>query len=348
MKTTIWEITDINSKKDQDKLQEAANYLIKGELVAFPTETVYGLGASALEDEAVRKVFKAKGRPSDNPLIVHVASQSDLSELVSEIPEIAQQLMNQFWPGPLTIVLKSTPGKFSKYVTAGLDSIAVRMPDHPIALSIIKAAGIPIAAPSANQSGRPSPTTAKHVLEDLTGLIAGIVDGGSTKVGLESTVVDCTEAVPIILRQGGVTQTQLEACVGIIEIDPGLKPASTPKSPGQKYQHYAPKVPFILVAGSPAFLQVEINKMKAQGKCVGVYAWKEHEAIYNADLIIAEGSLSDPATIAETMYGVLRKFDQTKVDIILGEIVPEFGIGTAIMDRLRRASGHNVITEHSN
>ncbi len=346
MDTHIWKISDTETAVGQKKIRAAARYLAEGELVAFPTETVYGLGANALADEAVSKVFAAKGRPSDNPLIVHIAGQEDLFELVEHIPETAEKLMAEFWPGPLTLVFNSKPNKFSSLVTAGLDSIAIRMPDHPIALAIIRSAGVPIAAPSANLSGRPSPTTAAHVYEDLAGLISGIVDGGGTKVGVESTVVDVTRNMPIILRQGGITQSQLESCVGKVLVDPGLSTAAAaPKSPGQKYQHYAPRAPFILISGSPVFIQEEINKMKAHGKKVGIYTWQEHKSFYQADVIAAKGSKNNLASVAETMYAELRAFDQTKVDIIFGEVVPRQGIGEAIMDRLRRASGNQTMKE---
>ena len=223
MHTNMWIVDNVvERKKYYPQLQEAAKLLRENEAVDFPTETVYGLGANAMDDEAIAKIFEAKGRPSDNPLIVHIGTKSQLDGIVKEIPPVAEKLMAHFWPGPLTIILPRKEG-ISEKVTAGLNTVGVRMPDHPIALALIEEANVPVAAPSANRSGRPSPTLASHVYEDLNGKIAGIVDGGATGVGVESTVIDCTSTVPTILRPGGITKEQLEAVIGTVSLDPALK-----------------------------------------------------------------------------------------------------------------------------
>lgn len=223
-------------------------------MVAFPTETVYGLGANALSDEAVNKIYEAKGRPSDNPLIVHISKMEDVDKYVEEIPEQAKKLMNAFWPGPLTVILKVKQGILSNKVTAGLPTVGIRMPNHPVALALIEASGLPIAAPSANLSGKPSPTKFQHVYKDLNGKISGIVDGGETGVGVESTVIDCTEPIPVILRPGGTTREEIEGIIGSVGMDRQVKEeVEKPKSPGMKYTHYAPAAPMYLVDGSSAF-----------------------------------------------------------------------------------------------
>ena len=253
METKLWKVDqDAEYAQGYPHIIEAAKYLANNEVIAFPTETVYGLGANAKSEEAVRKVYEAKGRPNDNPLIVHVASESQLDELVTEISPLAKRLMKEFWPGPLTLILKRKPGQLASSVTAGLDTVAVRCPSHPVALRLIEASGLPIAAPSANTSGKPSPTTAKHVQDDLDGRIAGIVDGGATGVGVESTVLDCTVEVPVILRPGGVTREQLELMIGPVKEEVALsKKDETPKAPGMKYTHYAPESTVTLVNGTP-------------------------------------------------------------------------------------------------
>ncbi|MGV3463815.1 MAG: L-threonylcarbamoyladenylate synthase, partial [Heyndrickxia sp.] len=258
MKTLEWNVdSNVDNLKSNPQVVEAANLLKQNEVVAFPTETVYGLGANAISDEAITKVYEAKGRPSDNPLIVHIADFSQLYNLVLEIPKTAEKLMEKFWPGPLTIIFKVKSKAVSKKVTAGLNTVGIRMPDHPLALALIKAANLPIAAPSANSSGKPSPTTAGHVRDDLNGRISGILDGGETGIGVESTVVDCTGEVPIILRPGGVTKEAMENEIGNVEIDPALHENlnSKPKAPGMKYTHYAPNAPVYLVDGKPEFIQ---------------------------------------------------------------------------------------------
>lgn len=350
MNTKLWTVDkDDPTKHSYPQIKEAADLLKQGEVVAFPTETVYGLGANALSDQAVLKIFEAKGRPSDNPLIVHISKQEQLTELVDNLSETAHQLMAAFWPGPLTLVLPKKEG-VSQYVTAGLDTLAVRMPDHPVARALMEVSCLPLAAPSANLSGKPSPTTAKHVEEDLIHKISGIVDGGATGVGLESTVVDCTTEIPVILRPGGVTKEQLEEVVGKVEVDPALihqEEQHKPKSPGMKYTHYAPVAPVFLVEGSNEFLQRTVAAAQAEGKIVGLLATEE--TIAEADIIgikaIACGTKTDLATVATQLYDALRAFNSTDVDVIYSEAFPKRGVGVAIMNRLEKAAGHKIIKE---
>ncbi|MCI0765265.1 L-threonylcarbamoyladenylate synthase [Bacillus sp. TL12] len=346
MHTNMWVVDNVvEIKKDYPQLQEAARLLRENEAIAFPTETVYGLGANAMNDEAIAKIFEAKGRPSDNPLIVHIGAKSQLGEIVREITPVAEVLMKHFWPGPLTIILPKKDG-ISEKVTAGLDTVGVRMPDHPVALALIEAANVPVAAPSANRSGRPSPTLAHHVYEDLNGKIAGIVDGGATGVGVESTVVDCTSEVPTILRPGGITKEQLEEVIGTVSLDPALKDEKEkPKAPGMKYTHYAPKAPLSIVEGSREFIQQLVDKKKEEGYTVGVLTTEEYQHVYKADVVLSCGVRSDLASVATKLYDVLRTFDASKVDVIFSESFPNEGIGNAIMNRLTKAAGHHIIIE---
>ncbi|ENB9403978.1 TPA: L-threonylcarbamoyladenylate synthase [Bacillus paranthracis] len=346
MHTNMWVVDNVvERKKYYPQLQEAAKLLRENEAIAFPTETVYGLGANAMNDEAIAKIFEAKGRPSDNPLIVHIGTKSQLDGIVKEIPPVAEQLMEHFWPGPLTIILPRKEG-ISEKVTAGLNTVGVRMPDHPVALALIEEANVPVAAPSANRSGRPSPTLASHVYEDLNEKIAGIVDGGATGVGVESTVIDCTSAVPTILRPGGITKEQLEAVIGTVSLDPALKDEKEkPKSPGMKYTHYAPKAPLSIVEGSREFIQRLVDEKKEEGFKVGVLTTEEYQHVYNADVVLSCGVRSDLASVATKLYDVLRTFDASEVDVIFSESFPNEGIGNAIMNRLTKAAGHQIITE---
>lgn len=342
----MWIVDNVvERKKYYPQLQEAAKLLRENEAIAFPTETVYGLGANAMNDEAIAKIFEAKGRPSDNPLIVHIGTKSQLDGIVKEIPPVAEKLMEHFWPGPLTIILPRKEG-ISEKVTAGLNTVGVRMPDHPVALALIEEANVPVAAPSANRSGRPSPTLASHVYEDLNEKIAGIVDGGATGVGVESTVIDCTSAVPTILRPGGITKEQLESVIGTVSLDPALKDEKEkPKSPGMKYTHYAPKAPLSIVEGSREFIQRLVDEKKEEGFKVGVLTTEEYQHVYNADVVLSCGVRSDLASVATKLYDVLRTFDASEVDVIFSESFPNEGIGNAIMNRLTKAAGHQIITE---
>ncbi|WP_416828077.1 L-threonylcarbamoyladenylate synthase [Ectobacillus polymachus] len=344
METKLWTV-DKNVENDgtYPQLQEAANLLQQGEVVAFPTETVYGLGADAMKNEAVRKIFEAKGRPSDNPLIVHIADAEQLTPIVSSISPLAHVLMETFWPGPLTLIFPSSD-RVATRVTAGLNTVAVRMPDHPVARALLKMANVPVAAPSANVSGRPSPTLASHVYADLNGKIAGIVDGGATGVGVESTVLDITSEVPTILRPGGVTKEQLEAVIGPVELDKGLQDESLkPKAPGMKYKHYAPKAPLTIVEGSPSYIEQLASQQ--QGKKVGILTTEENADFYRADYVLACGKRADLATVAAHLYDTLRQFDEVDVDVIYSESFPKEGMGIAIMNRLVKAAGHQIIVE---
>jgi L-threonylcarbamoyladenylate synthase len=345
METKSWSVDkSVDGLEGYPQITQAADLLKKNELVAFPTETVYGLGGNAENDEASAKIFAAKGRPNDNPLIIHIAEEHQLEEFVEQVPEKAKVLMKAFWPGPLTLIFNRKEGKLSNNATAGLSTVAVRMPGHPVALALIKAAGLPIAAPSANRSGKPSPTTAEHVMNDLNGRIAGIVDGGPTGVGVESTVLDCTGEVPIILRPGGVTKEQLEEVVGQVKVDAGLTDQSqAPISPGMKYRHYAPDAPLHLVEGPRDFIQQLVDDKRKEGFKVGVLTTEENINFYQADNIIACGRRNELPTVAASLYDTLRKFNDTQADIIYSEMFPAEGVGHAIMNRLMKAAGHRVI-----
>ncbi|MCL7747915.1 L-threonylcarbamoyladenylate synthase [Halalkalibacter alkaliphilus] len=338
--TKYWSVDNFSgSEENLQLIKEAALWITKGEVVAFPTETVYGLGANALDERAVKRIFEAKGRPSDNPLIVHIADIDQLSELVSEIPEIAQLLMKQFWPGPLTLIFKKKEA-VAPSVTAGLDTVAVRMPDHPVARELLRAAGVPVAAPSANLSGKPSPTTAGHVFHDLKGRIKGIVDGGKTGVGLESTVLDCSKDVPVLYRPGGVTKEELEAVVGKVNVDPSLlSDDQTPLSPGMKYTHYSPAGTLYLVQEKERILEL-VAQAKVDGKRVGVLTTEEGACRYKeADVVVPCGSRTDLASVATALYESLRKFDEYGAEVIFSEVFPYEGLGIAIMNRLEKAAG---------
>ncbi|MDQ1000182.1 L-threonylcarbamoyladenylate synthase [Neobacillus niacini] len=347
MDTKVWKVDKyVDNLENNPQVVDAAHFLQENEVVALPTETVYGLGGNAESDVAVEKIFAAKGRPSDNPLIIHIGDKQQLNAFVTEIPEKAAVLMDTFWPGPLTIIFKKKDGVLSEKATAGLDTVGVRMPDHPVALALLKKCQLPIAAPSANSSGKPSPTNAQHVIEDLNGKIAGVIDGGSTGVGVESTVLDCTEDIPVILRPGGVTKEQLEAVVGEVHLDAALiDEASKPKAPGMKYQHYAPNAPLYLVNGSRAFLQSLIEDKQKEGLRVGVLATEDSVESYHSDVVIACGKRSQLESVATALYETLRKFNQEKVDIIFSEMFPNTGVGHAIMNRLQKAAGNKMITE---
>lgn len=356
--TTYWKVTAGNP--DPAIVAEAAVVLQQGGVVAFPTETVYGLGADARQTEAVQQIFTAKGRPSDNPLIVHIANRSQLEELTLPPDEAVSRLLDAFWPGPLTVVLPARPGVLSPLVTAGLSTVGLRMPDHPVALQLIAAAGCPVAAPSANRSGRPSPTHAEHVLEDLTGRIDAIVDGGPTGVGLESTVVEYAAAGPEeasgrgvlhILRPGGITAAQLRGALPGVEVRESsahTEPAAAPRSPGMKYTHYAPRGVMTLVQGDApervlARIQRELDAARARGERTGALTFREHADALRADRVVACGSLGDLESVAQGLYAALREFDEAGISFILAETCPEEGIGAAIMNRLRKAAGDRVI-----
>lgn len=348
METKVWKVDKYGDNLyTYPQIKEAAELLQQNEIVAFPTETVYGLGANALSNEAVEKIFQAKGRPSDNPLIVHISERKEVERFGENIPEKAEKLMEAFWPGPLTIILNTKPGIISEKTTAGLSTVGIRMPNHPVALALIKASGLPIAAPSANLSGKPSPTSFSHVYQDMNGKIAGIVDGGETGVGVESTVIDCTGEIPIILRPGGITKEEIETIVGPVDMDIQIKEeVENPRSPGMKYKHYSPNVPMVLVDGSPEFLQKIIDEKRQEGKKVGVLTTEERKDFYQAEKILTCGNRKDLSTVARSLFKTLRAFDQEKIDMIISETFPAEGIGIAIMNRLIKAAGHTIIYEN--
>ena len=333
---------------DYDIIKEAADIINKGGVVVFPTETVYGIGADALNDEAVDKIFKAKGRPQDNPLIVHIADFDELYDLVETIPDNAKKLAQKYWPGPLTMILYKK-NILSDKITAGLNTAAIRLPEHKIALALIKESKKPIAAPSANTSGKPSPTEAKHVIEDLMGKVDMIIDGGSTDIGLESSVVDMTGDIPMILRPGGVTREDIISVLGDCEYDPAIIKSNEkiiPKSPGQKYRHYSPKAKVILYKGSlekvAQKIKSDYEKFKSEGFSVGIMSTIQTEKYYMGKLTILCGDRTKPLTISSNLFKDLREFDHMGVDIILAEAVDENGIGKAIMNRLTKASSEII------
>nr|WP_231572051.1 L-threonylcarbamoyladenylate synthase [Pontibacillus halophilus] len=340
--TSYWQIDPTHI--DQSFVQEAAALLQQQQVVAFPTETVYGLGADATNEEAVQAIFDAKGRPSDNPLIVHVGNKEQVYEVVESIPPMAHALIDAYAPGPLTLIMKSN-GVSAPNVTAGLSTVAVRIPDHPVAKALLETANLPLAAPSANRSGRPSPTTAQHVYEDLEGRIAGIVDGGATGIGVESTVVDCTGDKPIILRPGGITKEQIEAVAGPVGNDESsLNADDQPRSPGMKYTHYAPEAPLWLVEGDVPFFKAQIAVLQQNGKKVGVMASEElAPEVEQADFVHVYGSRASLNEVAVGLYNALRSFNTKDVDVILSEVFPEEGMGVAVMNRLRKAASETIV-----
>lgn len=333
---------------EPELIQEGATLLRAGGIVAFPTETVYGLGANALNTSACAKIFAAKGRPQDNPLIVHVGSQAMAKSLVAGWPPEAELCVRHFWPGPLTLVLPKAL-VVPELVTGGLPSVGIRMPSHPVALRLIEAAGLPLAAPSANLSGKPSPTSGSHVWQDLKGKIPLILDAGSCPVGLESTVLDLSGGTPTILRPGGVTREQLEAVMGKVWLD-ALAESQAPKAPGMKYRHYAPQGELILLLGSSEDLGQrmgqEIQKGHARLKKVGVLCSLESAPFLHSwmpDLLFVLGSRERPEEIAGTLFEGLRLCDERLMDLILVEGVEEGGLGTAIMNRLQKAAGKQIL-----
>ena len=343
---------------DDEKLMEAAEILRAGGLVAFPTETVYGLGANALNEEAAKKIYAAKGRPSDNPLIAHISKPEELAPLVKEVPEAGKKLMEAYWPGPLTMIFpKSDIVPYG--TTGGLDTVAIRMPSDPIANRMIALAGIPIAAPSANTSGRPSPTTAEHVYQDMNGKIEMILDGGAVGIGVESTIIDVSGPVPMLLRPGAITIEMLRETVGQVEIDPAIQgPMAAnvkPKAPGMKYRHYAPKAELVLVEEkNPETKEVisdrvieEINLLAKsrldQGQKVGIICTEETRDCYPQGMVRSLGFRSRPETIAHNLFAVLREFDDLGVDYIYSESFPKDHLGQAIMNRLTKAAGYHIL-----
>ena len=342
-------VTLCDKADNDDILKEAGRIICEGGLVAFPTETVYGLGGDALNKESSRKIYEAKGRPSDNPLIIHICKMEDLKPIVEEIPEEVYCLAEAFWPGPLTIIMKKSE-LVPKETTGGLDTVAVRMPSHPIARKFIEYAGGYVAAPSANVSGRPSPTKAKYVIEDMTGRIDMILDGDGIDIGLESTIVDMTGEVPIILRPGYVTFDMLQKVLGEVDIDKTILDMNCkepPKAPGMRYRHYAPKGQLTIVEGDIDKTIEKINELTREahikGEKVGIIGTEETKNLYLGDSVKSVGNRRDEEAIARTLYTILREFDDEDVTVIYSEAFSECSMGQAIMNRLLKAAGHQII-----
>jgi L-threonylcarbamoyladenylate synthase len=334
---------------DQSMIEEAGRIIRQGGLVAFPTETVYGLGGDALNPHSSEKIYAAKGRPSDNPLIVHIAKKEDVYRIAQEVSHKAEKLMEAFWPGPLTMIFQKKPIVPDK-TTGGLDTVAVRLPSDRIAAAFIQAAGGFVAAPSANVSGRPSTTTAEHVVEDLSGRIEMILDGGQAVIGLESTIVDVSGETPVILRPGVITKAMMEQVIGPMETDQAIIDPNSgirPKAPGMKYRHYAPRADLTIVEGETEAVIGEINRLTEEamnhGKQVGIIATDETASRYPMGLVMSLGARSHEEEISMHLFEVLRKFDDTEVTCIFSESFEQADIGPAIMNRLLKAAGHKVI-----
>ena len=348
METKLVKVDTKNPEKSV--LTEAAEILKNGGLVAFPTETVYGLGANGLDEKACKRIYEAKGRPSDNPLILTIGDLDGLYKIVGKVTENAKKIIDAFWPGPITLVLPKADC-VPETVTGGLDTVAVRYPSNKIARELIKIAGIPVAAPSANSSGKPSPTRASHVEFDLNGKIEMIIDGGAADWGLESTILDVSEDKPVLLRPGAVTQDMIEDIVGEIDVDPAVysKPDGNivPKAPGMKYKHYSPSAKVILVSGSMENVISTINEKisadEKNGLRVGVMATTQTKDRYIGGEVLVVGDRTKPETIGANLFKILRKFDFIGVDIVYSEVFDEDGEGAAIMNRLNKAAGFNYI-----
>lgn len=334
---------------ENNVMERAGKILKEGGLVAFPTETVYGLGGDGLNKESAKKIYAAKGRPSDNPLIIHISKFEDLGKIVKSIPEEVERLAEAFWPGPLTMILPKSE-QVPYETTGGLDTVAVRMPSHPVALAFIEASGGYVAAPSANTSGKPSPTLAKHVMEDMQGKIEMILDGGSVEIGLESTIVDLSCEVPTILRPGYVTKDMLEKVLGEVAVDQttlDLNSQEIPKAPGMKYKHYAPQGELTIVTGESKNVIAKINQLTKEAykrnDKVGVIATEETQSQYCAKIVKSVGKRRAEEEIARHLYAILREFDEEQVEVIYSESFEGSEMGQAIMNRLLKAAGHKMI-----
>lgn len=336
---------------DKSMIKEPAEAIKKGKLVIFPTETVYGLGANALDSDAVKKIFEAKGRPQDNPLIVHISDFDEIEPLVSSIPDVARKLMNEFWPGPMTMILPKA-NIIPDTTSASLPSVGIRMPSNIVARELIKQAGVPIAAPSANISGRPSPTDVERCIEDMDGKVDYILGGKMCDIGVESTVIDCTVDPICVLRPGGITIEMLKRIDKNAYIDPAImkKPGKDfkPKAPGMKYRHYAPKAHVKIINGDLQKTIAKINEMMQNyidgNKKVGVMATDETKLLYNNGLVKSLGSRKDMLSISKNLFETLRSFDDDNVDIILSEGFEEIGVGVAVMNRLKKSAGFDILT----
>lgn len=347
MKTQIVAIDEKNI--DSTAIALAGKILKQGGLVAFPTETVYGLGGDALNESSSAKIYAAKGRPSDNPLIVHIADMEALPLLVKEVPRAACLLAEKYWPGPLTMIFQKSEA-VPYATTGGLDTVAVRMPSHKTAQALIRAAGGYVAAPSANKSGRPSPTVAEYVIQDLEGAVDMIIDGGEVSIGLESTIIDLTGEQPMILRPGYITEAMLAEVVGSVAVDKTILDSTSkmaPKAPGMKYRHYAPRGSLSIVEGDKdaviAYINEQAKALSEQGIKTGVIATDETKDAYRADVIKSAGSRRDEEAIARCLFKLLREFDDEEVQSIFSEAFDSQGIGQAIMNRLLKAAGHHVV-----
>jgi L-threonylcarbamoyladenylate synthase len=349
MKTVMLKVDSENP--EPAKIRVAADIIQNGGLVAFPTETVYGLGVDALNPVAVTALFEAKKRPLDNPPIVHVSSVQEIDVLVEQVPKKARLLMERFWPGPLTIIFKRSI-RVPSLTVAGLDTIAIRIPNHKVALALIKQSQRPIAAPSANLAGKPSPTTARHVYEDLNGRIDAIIDGGATNIGVESTVVDFSVDPPMLLRPGGTPFETLKKTLSSLELHPFVQaeqelPLQQIRSPGMKHKHYAPKAEVILVEGNIEAVVSKIKELSESYRCsgskVGILSSDQTKAIYTAYVVESLGSRLNLASVAQNLFRLLREVDALGVDVIIAEGFPLEGLGLAVMNRLRKASGYNII-----
>lgn len=344
MKTIISEI-DINDI-DKDELKKQAKLLNEGKTVIFPTETVYGLGANALDENAVRKIYEAKGRPSDNPLIVHIYQKQDVYNLAKDINKKSEIVMDRFWPGPITIILNKKD-IIPNVTSGGLDTVAIRMPSHPIARKIIEYAKVPVAAPSANISGRPSPTKASHVYEEMNGRVSGIVLGGDSNFGLESTVLDMTGDIPMILRPGSITKEELESIIGTVIMDPSLEKKEDnikAKAPGMKYTHYSPDADVYIVYGDEQNVENKINEFVKtnleKGLKTGVMCIDKNKTRYSGEVISLGQNLDE---VGKNLFDVLREMDKRNVDIVYSEAFPKIGVGQAIMNRLLKSAGYKIV-----
>ncbi|WP_298471546.1 L-threonylcarbamoyladenylate synthase [uncultured Psychrobacillus sp.] len=335
MNTKILSVGNLST--EEISYTEAVQLLHSGEVVAFPTETVYGLGAIATNEKAVAKIFEAKGRPQDNPLIVHIGSKDEMSDFISHIPEKAQLCMDAFWPGPLTLILPLKETVLASNVSAGLDTVGVRMPNHPVALKLLRELKLPVAAPSANRSGKPSPTKARHVHKDLNGRIPAIIDGGATGMGLESTVLDCTIEIPTILRPGGVTKEMLEQVIGKVNETKLVDKSEAPRAPGMKYAHYAPNAPVYLIEASVQSIQEAIASIHKEDKKVALIATDQLKVV-DANYYFSLGNNEQVKEAAHLLYEALRSCDDTDADIVLAPVFQKDGVGAAIMNRLEKAA----------
>lgn len=348
METRLYDVGKDNISECAQAFEECADIIKAGGLVAFPTETVYGLGGNALDAEVSKKIYAAKGRPSDNPLIVHIQDMSQLYEVAEDVSEEVLSLAEKFWPGPLTMILKKKT-IVPDATTGGLDTVAVRMPSHKAALELIKASGVPIAAPSANSSGRPSPTCAEHVLQDLAGKIDAVIDGGGVDIGLESTIIDVSGDVPVLLRPGYITTAMLEEIVGKVDRDPtldkGIVEGMKPKAPGMMYRHYAPKGDMFIVSGSTEAVVKKINELvePLAAERTAVITTEENKSLYNGCRVVCMGRRENEETVAKQLYSVLRKMDEEGIEQIYVESFDTKELGDAIMNRLIKAAGYKII-----